>query len=121
MLKPFLDAYVHPDEQDSAGRNALCNGIGQLNADIVRSQLEAGADVNGRCRNESLVGSLVFMATRESDEQRRDVLRVLLEHGAPIRPQLLSSCAGKNMGDCREVLLPLLQQYAEKNGAGPAP
>ncbi len=120
QLKPFLDEYVHPEEQDTYGRNALCNGINQLNPAIVRSQLEAGADVNGSCRNESLVGSLVFMATREKDEQRRDVLRALLEHGAPVHPQLLSVCASKSQGDCSEVLLPLLQQYAKKNGPGPA-
>jgi hypothetical protein len=119
-LQPFLAAYVHPDEEDAHGSTALCNAISQLNTAAVRTQLEAGADVNGRCRNESLVGSLVFMATIEKDDRRRDVMRALLEHGAPIRASLLTSCASKDNGDCHEVLLPLMQQYAKKNGTGAA-
>ena len=113
-LKPFLDAYVHPDEEDSYGVTKLCHAISQLDAAIVRSELEAGADPNGRCRHESLVGSLVFMATRERDEARREVMRALLEGGAPVTD--IEACRGGSMGDCREVLLPLMEKYAKKKG-----
>ncbi len=119
-LKPFFDALVHPEELDAEGWNTLCYAIDQLNPAIVRAQLEAGANVYGRCRNESLVGSLVFMATSEKVERRRDVMRALLEYGAPIRPELLKACASKSNGDCEKVLLPLLRFYAKKNGTAAA-
>ena len=75
----------------------------------MRAQLDAGADPNGRCRDESLVGSLVFMAERRRKEERREILRALLEHGAPVTN--IDGCRSRDLGDCREVLLPLLEKY----------
>lgn len=112
-LKPFLDEYVHPEEQDAHGVTKLCHAISQLDAAVVRSELEAGADPKGRCRNESLVGSLVFMATVEQDEARREVMRALLEHGAPVTN--IDACRSRNSGgDCADVLLPLMEKYSRK-------
>ena len=108
-LAPFLAEYVHPDEEDEGGTTALCNAISQLNVEAVRAQLDAGADPKGRCRHESLVGSLVYMATTDDDQRRRDVLRALLEHGAPVTN--IDACRSPTMGDCREVLLPLMEKY----------
>lgn len=108
-LAPFLAANVHPDEESTDGVTSLCSAISQLNVAAVRTQLEAGADPKGRCRNESLVGSLVYMATTQKDDQRREVLRALLEHGAPVTN--IDACRSPTMGDCSEVLLPLMEKY----------
>ncbi|MEO8017010.1 MAG: hypothetical protein ABI769_04290 [Pseudomonadota bacterium] len=110
-LQPFLAAYVQPDEEDVNGVTKLCHAIGFLNVAVVREQLEAGADPNGRCRDESLVGSLVFMATVEKDERRREIMRALLEHGA--RVTNIDSCRSPNNGDCAQVLLPLMEKYSK--------
>jgi ankyrin repeat protein len=110
-LQPFLAAYVHPDEEDSNGVTTLCNAISQLNVEAVRMQLDAGADPNGRCRHESLVGSLVFMATTEKDDRRRDIMRALLEHGAPVTN--IDACRSPTNGDCSQVLLPVMEQYSK--------
>jgi hypothetical protein len=74
-------------------------------------QLDAGADPNGRCRHESLVGSLVFMATTEKDDRRRDIMRALLEHGAPVTN--IDACRSPTNGDCSQVLLPVMEQYSK--------
>jgi hypothetical protein len=108
-LKPFLENYVHPDEMDAHGVTKLCHAIWQLNVAVVREQLEAGADPNGRCHSNSLVGSLVFMATNEKDDQRREVMGALLEHGAPVTN--IEACRSRDNGDCFEVLLPLMEKY----------
>ena len=108
-LRPFLAEYVHPDEEATTGRTTLCNAISQLDVEAVRAQLDAGADPNGRCRDESLVGSLVFMATNEKDTQRREIMRALLEHGAQVTN--IDACRSRDMGDCSEVLLPLMEKF----------
>jgi hypothetical protein len=112
VLAPFVRATVHPAETDRAGRTAICNAVLQLNAEAVREQLEAGADPNGACGDggETLVGYLVYMATREQVPERRAVLRELLSHGA--KPVRVDVCRSPDVGDCREVLLPLLEQYS---------
>jgi hypothetical protein len=110
QLKPFLAAYVHPDEEDSSGVTKLCHAIRQLNVVVVREQLEAGADPNGRCHDESLVGSLVFMATQDHDQQRRDIMGALLEHGA--RVTNIDACRSRDSGDCSQVLLPVMEKYS---------
>ncbi len=112
VLRPFLQAFVHPDETDHNGVTNLCHAIGQLDVALVREHLEAGADPNGRCRHESLVGSLIYMATREQDEQRRDIMRALLEHGATVTN--IDACRSPTMGDCAQVLLPVMEQYVKK-------
>jgi hypothetical protein len=114
MLAPFLAAYVHPDEMDSAGETMLCRGIEQFDVALVVTQLEAGSDPNGTCRGESLVGSLVFMATVNKDEQRRDMMRALLAHGAPLKRKELEVCRSKDNGDCSEVMLPVMEKYASR-------
>jgi hypothetical protein len=112
-LQPFLAAFVHPYEEDGYGRTELCNAIMRLNVPAVRSQLEAGADPNGRCLDRSLVGSLVFMGTVEKDEQRREIMRALLQHGAPVTN--IDSCRRRDgRGDCFDVLLPLMEQYSRE-------
>ena len=108
-LQPFLTEYVHPAEESSGGVNTLCAAIRQLNVEAVRSQLDAGADPNGRCNDESPVGALVFMATTEDDAQRRDVLNALLESGSVVTN--IDACRSPTMGDCREVLLPLMEKF----------
>ena len=112
-LKPFLDVYVNPLEESKDGVTRLCHAISLLDAEAVREALEAGADPKGRCRDESLVGSLVFMATTEKVEERRAVMQVLLEHAAPVTN--LDACRSHDMGDCSEVLLPLMEKYARKS------
>jgi hypothetical protein len=109
-LAPFLAGNVHPDEVNSRDATTLCEAISQLNVEAARVQLEAGADPNGRCRHESLVGSLVFMATTEKDDRRREIMRALLEHGAAVTN--IEACRSPTMGDCREVLLPLMEKYS---------
>ena len=112
-LKPFLDELVHPTEEDSYGETRLCRSIEQLNATQVRAALAAGADPQDRCRGESLVGSLVFMATVERDNDRREVMRALLEGGAPVTN--IDACRSRSGGgDCWEVLLPLMEQYSRR-------
>jgi tetratricopeptide (TPR) repeat protein len=111
-IKPFLDALVHPLEEDGQGFTRLCAAIDQLNADQVREALQAGADPYGRCRGESLVGSLVFMATSDDDDKRRDVMKALLEGGAPVTN--IDACRSKDQGDCSKVLLPLMEKYSRK-------
>lgn len=111
-LAPFLAGKIHPDEVNSRGATTVCEAINQLNVEAVRSALDAGADPNGRCRHETLVGSLVFMGTVERDDQRREIMRALLEHGATVTN--LEACRSPTMGDCREVLLPVMEMYARR-------
>lgn len=109
-LAPFLAGNLHPDEVNSRDSTTLCEAVNQLNVEAARAQLQAGADPNGRCRHESLVGSLVFMATTGKDDRRREIMRALLEHGATVTN--IDACRSPTMGDCREVLLPIMEQYA---------
>ena len=113
-LAPFLEEYVHPEEQGSNGQTTICTAIDQLNVAAVRAQLDAGADVNGRCGSESLVSSLIFMATVNKDEQRRDIMTVLLERGAPLTKANIASCRSRDNGDCHEVMLPVMEKYSAR-------
>lgn len=113
-LAPFLEEFVHPLEETSGGVTRLCQAINQLDTKAVRAQLDAGADPNGKCQDESLVGSVMYMATRKKPEERRDILSALLEHGAPLRKKELEGCRSKDMGDCSQVLLPVMEKYAAR-------
>jgi hypothetical protein len=110
-MKPLLSGLLDPLGTDTDGVTLLCHAIGRLDVAEVRAELDAGADPEGRCRGQSLVGSLVFMATRKS-EQRRAVMQVLLEHGAPVTN--IDACRSRDSGDCSTTLLPLMEQYARK-------
>jgi hypothetical protein len=111
QLRPFLTAYVHPEEEDEHGVTKLCHAINQLDVALVREHLEAGADPRGRCRDESLVGSLVHMAPSRTDDGRRAIMRALLEHGAPVTKENIESCRSRDNGNCHEVLLPEMEKY----------
>ena len=110
-LQPFLTAYVQPDEEDGNGVTKLCHAINQLDVALVREHLDAGADPAGGCRGESLDGSLIRMAGGGMEDRRRDIMRALLEHGAPMTKQHLASCRDRDNGDCHEVLLPVMEKY----------
>jgi hypothetical protein len=112
QLKPFLEALVHPKEADAHGNTKLCQAIRQFNVAVVREQLEAGADPNLRCEYYAPVAMLVFMATRERATERRDIMRLLLEHGAAVTN--MGGCQQPGPGSCREVLLPVMEEFVSK-------
>lgn len=109
VLQPFIASQVGGDAVDRYGRTLICQAVMRLDAAAVRDQLDAGADPNGRCNERSLVGAVVWKATRERVAARQEILHLLLERGA--LPTDLEYCASPANGDCSAVLLPLLRQY----------
>jgi tetratricopeptide (TPR) repeat protein len=111
-LIPYLRKSVDPLQIDEAGRNVLCNAVLALNAPMVKAELERGADPSARCEGDSLVMHVLLTATTDKVAERQKVLRHLLEHRAPVEG--LEFCAHPDNGDCRFVLLPILQEFAAR-------
>jgi hypothetical protein len=114
-LKPFLDARVKVDTVDRYGYTALCNGVMALDPVHVREELEAGANPNQKCANSTLVRYMMLIATNEKDEERREIMGLLLQHGAPLTKAELEACGKSDEGDdCHEVMYPMMLEYAAR-------
>ena len=111
-LFPLLKGAVDLRQTDENGYTVLCNAVMALNAPAVEAVLDQGADLSAPCNDYSPVHGVLFTATSEKVRERQAVLRVLLEHGAPVEG--LEFCASRDNGDCRDVLLPLLQEFQQR-------
>jgi len=112
-LLPFLKGSTDVSEPDENGHSLICSAVISQNAAMVAAQLDAGADPNGRCGHESLVGTLLLTASWDKVAERQSILRSLLERGA--RVELLHSCADPTLGgDCRTTFYPILKEFDDR-------
>jgi hypothetical protein len=109
---PFLKGSMDVREPDGDGNTLICSAVTYMNAAMVKAQLSEGADPNGECENESLVGRLLLVATTKRIPDRQLILRSLLERGA--RVEGLKSCADPGNGDCHEVFYPILKEFDDR-------
>ena len=82
------------------------------NPAMVKAQLSEGADPNGRCGHETLVGYLLLQAATGKVPERQLILRNLLERGA--RVELLESCSNPQNGNCYAIFYPILKEFDER-------
>lgn len=107
---PYVGGRFDPGARDAQGNTVLCAAVHALNVAMVAHALAHGGDAAAQCGRESPVSLVVLMATSSRVAERQAVLRALLEHGAPA--ERMEYCASPSNGDCRTVLLPILQEYA---------
>jgi hypothetical protein len=115
LLKGYLLEYTDFRRHDGTGESLLCRSIAALNVTMVELALEHGARVEQSCNGMTLVDRVLSMATSDRAAERQGVLRALLTHGAPVEG--LDSCASPANGDCRDVLLPILKEFAGRKPA----
>jgi hypothetical protein len=114
-LIPFLKGFVDPKAVDQFGQTALCGAMRAFNPPMVKQALAEHADPNGSCRRdgqESILTSILLMATQEHVAARQEIVRELLTRGA--RVEGMEGCAKPENGDCYSVLLPILQEFATR-------
>jgi len=111
-LIPFLKGSMDVHEPDDDGNTLICSAVISTNPAMVKAQLSAGADPNGRCGKESLVGRLLLEAADFRLSDRQLILRSLLERGA--RVELLKSCGDPGNGNCFETFYPILKEFDER-------
>ena len=111
-LIPFLKGSMDVREPDDDGNTLICSAVIYTNPAMVQAQLSEGADPNGRCGHESLVGRLLLQAATNKFPERQLILRSLLERGA--RVELLESCRDPANGKCSEVFYPILKEFEER-------
>ncbi len=126
-LRPFVAGIKDPDARDGQGLTALCRATHAMDAAGVRSALDAGAAVDGQCAGASSL-AYVVRAGPGDFARKREVVEVLLAHGADPDPRLYpgasytarSFCAD-NFPECQRELLPLLDRaMAAHPAAAPA-
>jgi hypothetical protein len=108
-LLPLISDAIDPTETFH-GYTLACNAIFGLNPPVLALALDRGASASSTCENETLMHRLLFMATQSKVPERQAILRLLLEHGAPAEG--LDFCSQPGNGDCPQVLLPILQEFA---------
>jgi len=99
-------------EPDDDGNTLICSAVIYTNPAMVQAQLSEGADPNGRCGHESLVGRLLLQAATSNFPERQLILRSLLERGA--RVELLESCTDPGNGNCKDIFYPILKEFDER-------
>lgn len=109
-LRGYLGRYVDFAADDGTDASILCTAISALNATMVTLALDHGAAVDQSCDGRTVVDSVLLMATTGRAPERQAVLRALLEHGASSEGAI-AFCSSPANGDCRAVLLPILQKY----------
>ena len=108
-LWPLVVDRFPPDTADRNGRTQLCNAVIALNIDVVRAELERGADPDQDCDGNALTWPVLTPKTRERVYERQGILRLLLEHGATrIDP---SGCKPWMSEDCAVVFGPTLAEF----------
>jgi hypothetical protein len=108
-LWPLIADHFPPDTADRDGRTRLCSAVIALNIDLVRAELERGADPDADCDGNALTWPLLTLKTRERVYERQGILRLLLDHGATrIDPQ---GCQPWTSEDCAAVFGPTLAEF----------
>jgi hypothetical protein len=108
QLWPLVADRFPPDTEDTRHRTQLCNAVIALNLDVVRAQLEQGADPDEDCDGNALTWVVLTMKTREHGNERQGILRLLLEHGAKREVQ---PCRAWFSEDCQAVFGPTLAEF----------
>lgn len=111
-IAPFVASQTAPSDVDAYDRTQICNAVMTASVAAVQTQLDLGADPNGRCEGNTLVGYLVRGASTHpvGSAWQQQILRMLLAAGAQVAPQDLASCRNPDNGPaCRNSLLPLLE------------
>lgn len=111
-LKPFLAGHVKVDQLDYAGLTALCRAVKNMKLEVVRDELASGADPKQPCYGDSLVGYAVRIMTNGESQLRRDVIEVLLAHGAPLTRQNIETCRIND--GCFGNLGEVFEKYADR-------
>jgi len=111
-LLPYLKGTVDVRETDDNGHTLICSAIIGANPAMVNAQLSEGADPNGRCEHESLVGRILLTAASSQIEERQTILRSLLERGG--RVELLKSCGDPKLGTCYTNFYPILKEFEDR-------
>jgi hypothetical protein len=110
-LRPLVADRFPPDTTDLDGRTPLCRAVMTLNLDLVRTELERGADPDQDCDGNALTWVLLTMRTHEHVDARRGILRLLLEHDA--RPYDEPGCHAFFSEDCAVVFGPTLAEFGK--------
>jgi len=111
-IAPFVSSQMAPSDVDASGRTQLCNAVMTASVQAVQTQLDLGADPNGRCEHSSLLGYIVRGASTQPTraDWQRQIVRMLRAAGAQVTPQDVASCRNPDNGPaCRNSLLPLLE------------
>jgi hypothetical protein len=108
QLWPLVADRLPPDTTDHAGRTQLCSAVMALNIDVVRSELERGADPDEDCDGNAPTWVVLTMKTREHVYERQGILRLLLEHGAK---REVKPCQRWFSEDCQAVFGPTLAEF----------
>jgi len=111
-LLPFLKGSMDVHATDEHGYSLICSAVMFHNAAMVKAQLSEGADPNGRCGHETLVGYLLLQVATDKFPERQLILRSLLERGA--RVELLKPCSDPKNGNCYTIFYPILKEFDER-------
>jgi len=111
-LIPFLKGSMDVHAVDENGYSLICSAVMFNNPTMVKEQLSEGADPNGRCGHETLVGYLLLQVGTDKFPERQLILRSLLERGA--RVELLKSCSDPKNGNCYTIFYPILKEFEER-------
>jgi len=111
-LLPYLKGTVDVRETDDNGHTLICSAVIGANPAMVDAQLSEGADPNGRCEHESLVGHMLLTAASSQIKERQTILRSLLERGG--RVELLKSCGDPHLGTCYTNFYPILKEFDDR-------
>ena len=109
---PFLQGNVDHKVIDENGETVICSAVSALNADLVKEELNGGADPNGSCEQTSLLMLVLYKATNAHVPERQSIVRVLLQRGA--RDEGIKFCESRDNGDCSAVLLPILKEFDDE-------
>lgn len=110
-LWPLVADRFPADTADREGRTPLCRAVKELDLDGVRSELERGADPDQDCDGNALTWVLLTMRVPDRIDERRGILRVLLEHDA--RPYDIPGCHPWFSEDCAVVFGPTLAEFGK--------
>jgi len=110
-LTPLVANRFPPDTTDRDGRTPLCSAVMELNLDVVRAELERGADADQDCDGNALTWVLLTMKTQDHVAERRGILRLLLDHDA--RPYDEPGCHPFFSEDCAVVFGPTLAEFGK--------
>jgi hypothetical protein len=112
---PLLGNDYDLSDVDDVGRTLLCTAVVTLNAPMVEAVLARGADPSAPCEGRSPVGYLVLDLSTAHVTERQQIVRRLLEHGAA--PEGIETCSKPEHVACKNVLLPVLQEFANRRPA----
>jgi hypothetical protein len=110
MLAPFMVFRPKPEPVDASGRTAICVALKKLDQLAVFTNLQGGANPNGKCDGKTLMGSVMFVDTNDRATLRVSIASLLMARGARPSHDEIGQCGMAMYGDCQKVMLPFLEE-----------